>query len=670
MNAPSKRHTPRVQPLRSAVFACVALIVLAGCASDVALKQGEKMIAEGKPREGLAQLQQAMQAAPGDLQLRTAYLRQRDLHIGRLLAQGDNAGQAGQFDVAQVSYREVLALHPENPRAADGLANIENSRRNEELLRDALAAFKRDDYEMARGKLRAVLVREPTQRQARALLAQVEDKAGRNQAAESPQLAAAFRKPVTLEFRDASLRQVFDALARQSGLNFIFDKDLRTDQKTTLFARNTAIADALDMLLTTNQLARKTLNGNTVLLYPNTPAKQRDYQDMIVRAFFLANADAKQTMTLIKTMTKTKDVHVDEKLNMVVVRDTPEIVRLVEKLVKVTDRPEPEVMLEVEILEVKRSKLLELGVQWPTSLSVLSKERVTTATSDSTGATVATGVSYIDVPQTLSILKNISSGTILMNTAPGVVANRTDGDVNILANPRIRVKNKEKAKVHVGDKVPVITANVTSTGVTSESVSYLDVGLKLDVEPQVYLEGEVGIKVGLEVSNIVQQVKTSTGTLTYQLGSRNATTTLRLRDGETQVLAGLISDEDRSSASKIPGLGDIPLLGRLFSNNRDDKSKSEIVLLITPRILRNIERPELVDIEFFAGTDASASSQPIRLRPAVGIAPVISPAISPLMQDAQPADTPEPQDMPPPAMLPPAGAFQPGVSPPAMESRP
>jgi general secretion pathway protein D len=632
-------------PLRGAFAASLcALVLLAGCASDVALKQSEKLIAEGKPREGLAQLQQAMQANPGDLHLRTAYLRQRDAQIGRLLAQADGAAQAGQFDVAQAAYREVLGLHPDNPRATDGLTNVENSRRNADLLREAQAAFKRDDYEMARSKLRAILTREPAQRQARALLVQVEDKAGRNPSTESPQLTAAFRKPVSLEFRDAPLRQVFDALARQSNLNFIFDKDVRTDQKTTLFARNTAISDALDMLLTTNQLARKTLNGNTVLLYPNTPAKQRDYQDMIVRAFFLANADPKLTMALIKTMAKTKDVHVDEKLNMVVVRDTPDVVRLVEKLVKVADRPEPEVMLEVEILEVKRSKLLELGVQWPTSLSVLGQTATDTILTTPTGGTI-TSTAYTNVPLTASLLKHISSQTTLMNTAPSVTANKTDGDVNLLANPRIRVKNKEKAKVHVGDKVPVITSNVTSTGVTSESVSYLEVGLKLDVEPQVYLEGEVGIKVGLEVSNIVQQVKTATGTLTYQLGSRNASTTLRLKDGETQVLAGLISDEDRSSASKVPGLGDIPLLGRLFSNHRDENNKSEIVLLITPRILRNIERAELADIEFFAGTDAAAASQPIRMRPAL--------AMPTVMVEPQVQDIPEPQEAaPPPAAEP------------------
>jgi general secretion pathway protein D len=432
-----------------------------------------------------------------------------------------------------------------------------------------------------------------------------------------------------LEFRDASLRQVFDALARQSGLNFIFDKDVRTDQKTTLFARNTAIADALDMLLTTNQLAKKTLNANTVLLYPNNPAKQRDYQDMIVRAFFLANADAKQTMTLIKTMTKTKDVHVDEKLNMVVIRDTPEAIRLVEKLVKVADRPDAEVMLEVEILEVKRSKLTELGVSWPNQVSVI---------------TPGGGLGIVPANRlTVEQLRNLNSGDLGVSPNPSINFRNDDGDVSLLANPRIRVKNKEKAKIHIGDKVPVITSNTTSTGVISESVSYLDVGLKLDVEPQVQLDGDVAMKVGLEVSNIVKEVKSATGTLTYQLGSRNASTSLRLRDGETQVLAGLISDEDRSTASKVPGLGDIPLLGRLFANHHDENTKSEIVLLITPRILRNVERPELSDIEFFAGTDTSVSSQPIRSRPAL--------AVPTVMLEAPVQETPEPQEAAPPTVV-------------------
>jgi general secretion pathway protein D len=322
-------------------------------------------------------------------------------------------------------------------------------------------------------------------------------------------------------------------------------------------------------------------------------------------------------VNLVRSMAKTRDVYIDEKLNLLVIRDTPEAVRLVEKLVALADRPEPEVMLEVEILEVKRTRLQELGIQYPNQLTVLTPEATTTSH-------VEGGVIVTDsVPGgrlTIQSLRDLTRADIGVSPNPAVNLRKDAGDVNILANPRIRVKNKEKAKIHIGDKVPVITANVTSTGVTSESVSYLDVGIKVDVEPQVYLEGDVGIKVGLEVSNIVQQIKSATGTLTYQLGSRNANTVLRLKDGETQVLAGLISDEDRSGASKVPLFGDIPLLGRLFSNNRDELSKTEIVLLITPRIVRNIERPELADSEFFGGTESAASDQSMQLRSVPGAA--------------------------------------------------
>src|SRR5262249_41618480 len=153
-------------------------------------------------------------------------------------------------------------------------------------------------------------------------------------------------------------------------------------------------------------------------------------------------------------------------------------------------------------------------------------------------------------------------------------------------------KNKEKARVHIGDKVPVITTTATSTGFVSESITYLDVGLKLEVEPAVFLEDDVGIKVGLEVSSISREIKSPSGTLSYQVGTRNTSTTLRLKDGETQVLAGLISDEDRKSVTQVPGLGSIPVLGRLFGSHQDTFNKTEIVLLVTPRVVRNLARPE------------------------------------------------------------------------------
>jgi len=591
-----------------------AASLLSACASDQAFREGERLLAEGRTEEGLKQLEQAMRDQPNNVQVRTAYLRVREAQLQRALTRADEALKAERFDEAGAAYREALKLHPENTRAPTGLAAIETAKANRALLAEAEALLKRGDADAARQRLRAVLAREPGLAQARALLRQADEKAGKPQGVEGTQLDARFRRPVTLEFRDAPLRSVFDALSRQSGLNFVFDKDVRTDAKVTVYARDTGITDAMDMLLATSQLNRKILNANTVLVYPNLPAKQREYQDLVVKSFFLANADAKSTLVLVKTMTKTRDVFVDEKLNLLVVRDTPEAVRLVEKLIAVQDRPEPEVMLEVEILEVKRSRFQELGIQYPDKFTVLNIGTQTTTTVG-TGVTVTTGAQVTN-QLTLGALANDLNAYKVGIPNPSLNLRKDASDVNLLANPRIRVKNREKAKIHVGDKVPVITSNTTSTGVVSESVSYLDVGLKLDVEPQVHLEGDVGIKVGLEVSNIVREIKSTTGTLTYQLGSRNANTALRLRDGETQILAGLIADEDRQGANKLPGLGDLPLIGRLFSNQRDELNKTEIVLLITPRIVRNVERPELAQGEFFAGTEAAASDQPLQLRPA------------------------------------------------------
>ncbi|MFN3545121.1 MAG: tetratricopeptide repeat protein [Thiobacillus sp.] len=633
--------------MNKAPIIALLVLTLAGCASDRAFREGERLLAEGQTEAGLQQLEQAVRESPNNVQYRTAYIQARDAHLVRLFAEGDAALQAGRDAEAETHYREVLKHHPQSPRARAALAQIEVQRANRKVIEEARAAFERGEAEQARSRLRTVLAREPGNAEALALMKRVDEKIGRPVIAEFPRLAAAYRKPVTLQFRDAPVRTIFDALSRQSGLNFVFDKDARTDTRLTIFAADTALTDALDMLLKTGQLAKKVLSDNTLLIYPATPAKLREYQDLVVKGFFLSNAEAKQAVNMVRTIVKTRDIYVDEVLNLLVVRDTPEAVRLVERLVALADRPQPEVMLEVEILEVNRNRLQELGIQWPTQFSVLARETQTQVLG--AGTPTATSVdTKVNAPLTIELLRGLDRSDILVTPTPTLNVRKDTGDVSILANPRIRVKNKEKAKIHIGDKVPVITSNVTATGVTSESVSYLDVGIKVDVEPQVYLENEVGIKVGLEVSNIVQQIKSAGGTLTYQLGSRNANTVLRLKDGETQVLAGLISDEDRAGASKVPLFGDIPVLGRLFANQRDSLTKTEIVLLITPRIIRNIERPALSEVEFFGGTESAASDQALQLVPVPGsvqMRPGRLPMVAPVEQES----VPEPAEAPPQA---------------------
>jgi general secretion pathway protein D len=313
-------------------------------------------------------------------------------------------------------------------------------------------------------------------------------------------------------------------------------------------------------------------------------------------------------------------------------------VRLAERLIAAQDLAEPEVMLEVEVLEIGSSRLLELGIRFPDSLAY-----------SLVGAAGTPGV--VTLPEWL----NRSSDLVQLRFSNPLFLFsllQQDGSTSVLANPRIRVKNKEKARIHIGSRLPVITTTAAATGgFVSESVTYLDVGLKLEVEPLVYLEEEVGIKVGLEVSNIAREVRSPTSnTLTYEVGTRNAATVLRLRDGETQILAGLISDEDRRTAQRVPGVGDIPMLGRLFSQTRDSVTKTEIVLLITPRLVRTLVRPEVRSAEFAAGTEAST-----------GLAPGVVPSFIPLPPSpgAQPAPAEPPSiQTPAPAKPAPSGADQ------------
>ena len=584
------RPVPRLLS-RLLIPAAVALL-LAGCAAQQAYREGNELLAQDKVEAGLAKYQQAVAADPTNVTYKAAWLRARDGATNRLLTQAERALAAGQPEPALQDFQRVLAIDPVNDRARAGLRLVDADRRQAVLVDDARAALQSKDVETARQKLGAVLTERPTHEPARQLLAEINEKAA--QAPAESGLAAAFRAPISLEFRDAPIKQIFEVIARHSGLNFLFDKDVKTDQRASVFLKNSTVEAAVYYLLMSNQLERQVMDGNTILIYPNIAAKQKEYQEMTVKTFYLANAEAKSVANTLKTILKSRDIVVDEKLNLVILRDSPEAVRLASQLVALQDVPEPEVMLDVEVLEVQRSRLLDLGVDWPTSLAF--------APLQSAGGAL-----------TIDQLRGLNSGNIGVSGVSAVVtAKKTDSDSNTLANPRIRVRNKEKAKVVIGDKLPTITTTISSGvgGFASESVNYVDVGLTLNVEPTIYLNNEVGIRISLEVSNLVDTIKTSSGTTAYRIGTRSATTMLQLKDGENQVLAGLIKNEDRSSGTKLPGVGDVPLLGRLFGSGQDTRDKTEVVLSITPHLIRNLQRPAAASSEFSAGTESSFRRRP------------------------------------------------------------
>lgn len=593
--------------------ALIACALLAGCGANGVHREGLRDLDAGRWEAGLKKLEEAARREPGNLAFRAHLLTKREQVIAQMLTKADRHYADGRLNESEQLYRRAAVLDSTNRRAQAGLSAVVRDRHHRQQVEEARALLKRGDAEAALEKVQTVLMENADQRQAKALARQIDGMLVSRAMAE-PKLRLRGRQAITLQFRDANIKMVFEALSKTSGINFILDKDVRPDLKTTIFVQQVSVTDAIDLILSQNQLAKKVLSENSVFVYPNTPAKTKEYQDQVVKTFYLVNADVKQAMNMLKVMLNSKVVFTDEKSNLITIRDTPETVQMAAKLIASLDLPEPEVMMEVEVLEVKRSKLKQLGIDYPDRLTLTAA-----------GATPGS--------LTLDELRALSRGDVSVSPVSVAVDIKKDvSDINILASPRIRARNRENARILIGDRVPVITSTVTptttGTSVITGNVQYVDVGLKLEVEPAVHLDDDVAIKINLEVSSIVREITTASGTVAYQIGTRNAATLLRLRDGETQVLAGLISDEEREAASKIPGLGDLPLLGRLFSTHKDETQKTEIVLSITPRLVRNMERPEADVVEFWYGTEANPRSQPLAVE-SITPAPSVPASASP-----------------------------------------
>jgi len=564
--------------------AMAAAALLGGCATpDVVGRAQEASLAQG-PTEALAVLGEWIRDHPRDAKARAAWIAMRQRAIIQLSERADDAVRQGREDEGAAAYRSILSIDPDHAYARTRLETLERADKARQWMADARQQLEQADPDGAARLVRRVRAIDPEHPGARELEARILEIQKPASARDGP-LSAALRKPVTLELRDAPLRTVFDALARAAGVNFVFDKDIKTDLKATIVVREVPVREALNLLLIAHQLEQRILSDSAVMVFPATAAKQREYQAQLLKSYYLSNADPRVVAASVRQLIKTRDLAIDEKLNLLLVRDTPEAIRIIDRLVAMHDMPEPEVMLEVDVIEVKRTRLQELGIRFPEQLTLTPLPSGTSLTlSDVTRATSATTGAVIS-PLTINARKEISVG-------------------DILASPRIRTRNRERARILIGERVPNVTTTSTATGFVAESIQYLDVGLKLEVEPVISLDNEVTIRIQLEVSSIVSQITTRAGSTAYRIGTRNAATVLRLRNGENQVLAGLLNDEERTSGNRMPGLGEIPVLGRLFGSQLDQADKSEIVLSITPRLVRQIQRPDLVHTEIDAGSES------------------------------------------------------------------
>ncbi len=407
-------------------------------------------------------------------------------------------------------------------------------------------------------------------------------------------------KPITLKFKDAKLKDVFNILTQLSGINFVFDDGIK-DTPVTIYLENASFQQALDLLTSMNKLGTKYFNESTVLLYMNTPEKSKQYDDMVLRTFHLNYMDAKKAINLIRTMIQVRKAYVNEESNSIVVRDSEDVVAVVEKILDANDLPEAEVVLDVEVIEISDNNTENLGMllsNYNVQLGAFSGNNLLATTLTGASSTVAAGTTTVATSVAGDPSNLVRAFTMKgfggYVTVPNATFNfgKTLANGEVLSNPKIRVKNKEKAKFNVGTRVPITTT--TMNGVQSQvNVQYVDVGVKVNAEPTIQLNNEISIKLSLEVSSILSQDKVGSDGLTtvVTIGTRNLETILSLKDNETSIIGGLIQRNDNNSKNKFYLLSDLPLIGPLFTNANSTKSKTELMLAITPRLIRGISVP-------------------------------------------------------------------------------
>ncbi len=588
----------------------LAALLTSGCANSN-LQRADRLAQEGKWEEAVAAYRQASKDNPFDAEI------QRHLDEAKTQAADQHHAQGKQY----LSEDNILGALREFKIAL----GFDPSRRlHQTAVGDAMRMkFARDQVQAGKklqgvGRLDEAMTAYEQAAEADPDLA--EALTGITQVT-AQQLSAksigTSSQPITLRFQNAKLKEVFQVVARTAGLNVIFDKEV-SDDPVTVFIKDMSFDEALNLILNTNNVTAQRLNRNTLLILPNTKPKQAQYQDLMIRTFYLSHAKAKDVANLVRLMIDGKRVYVDEKINALVIRDEPAKLQLAERALNAVDRPDPEVLLDVEILEVDRNKSLKYGVNF-------AKVAGAAVVPPGFNGTVST-TSPITSQFTFQQLTSLGSGSYLFTIPGSVLVDffRNDTNAKTLAAPKLRVLNNKPASIQIGDKQPILlsTTNVlpgqaatgaVPTTLTVTSIEFKDTGVKLTVEPVIHLDDQLTLKIKVEVTRLGDQVTLQTSPLIQQFrfGTRTAETVLMLRDDETIVLGGLIQDDVKKTRQSVPILGDIPLIGQLFSTTQVDTVATEIVLTITPHIVRKLDTPGLEAQAFWSGTETNYSTTPL-----------------------------------------------------------
>ena len=564
--------------------ACVAAVAtLVACASS--MERAEELALQEQWTQALVEYRKIYNKDPGNIayksRLKQAELKAADFYYQR----GARLLERGDIDGAIVEFQQGLVAMPEHSKLLQSMNEAVMRKEANTIFKEAVTLQEAGKETDARRQLERALEIYPAHKEAGDILATIKRREDKEL---SEKLVLASRAPITLNFRQTDLKTAFEFIGKSFGVNIIFDDSIKS-VPVTLFVKDVTFEQAVQLMMATTKTFYKEISANTILVAQDTKEKRGQYEDNLMRTFYLNSIKAKEMGDILKGVLTIKKLIVNEQSNSIVIRDTEDVLRLAEKVVVSNDRKPAEVWMEVEILEVSRTKTEQLGLNFGQQITV----------------------EYKTQPQVAhSWREAIRSGTV---TLPPTILQmfKKDVDAKILANPKVRTVHAKPAKIHIGDRVPLRAATIQdATGQIRTTYQYTDVGIKLTVEPSVHLDNSATVKVTLEVSSLGQNLGTATEPA-FSIGTRNAESIMTLRDGETAILGGLISDEDRKNRVRLPGLGDIPVLGALFTNFDNDTKRTDVLLTITPRVIRGWDIPGKALREFYSGTETLYLDKPL-----------------------------------------------------------
>ncbi|HEX2695472.1 MAG TPA: secretin N-terminal domain-containing protein, partial [Acidobacteriota bacterium] len=501
--------------------------------------------------------------------------------LSRTYRQGNESEMNRNWDEAIRYYEKASLENPKEPvyrlalmraRMSAGLAILQEARAlaGQDKRDEAVAAYKKAlSYDPMNRPLLAEL-------DAFAAGPQAPREKAEDKPVEAPIKLKVSAEKVRLKFTDAALRSIFQALGKHAGVNFLYDEQFR-DVPLTIDLTDRTFEQAMGFLCLASKNFPRIIDERTVIIVPDQPMKRLQYELNAIRTFYLSNLNAQEVQNslamMIRTQYKAPSIIIDKNLNSITIRDTPSAVNMAGKLLRTWDKSKGEVIIDLEIMEVSRIKMQKFGIDL---------NQNTVGGRYSGGGTVPTdgwfGLKDLD----------LSKGTNFQISLPTAYLNflQTDADTRIIAQPRLRGVGSEDIKYMVGQKVPIPQTTFTpfaAGGVSQQPIinyNYQDVGIDVKIKPRIHTEREVTLELEIKITSIG-----GTGIADIPIiTTREVKNVIRLKDGETNLLAGLLKDEERRSLKGITGLSDIPIFGSLFSSTETTIDQTDVILTITPYI--------------------------------------------------------------------------------------